>query len=142
MKYIKIISLSIIIFFCCLYPVVSAEVNDTGNNTNLTDDNSIYLSDPNGPGKRYPMFKIEGNTTYHVGDDFRFHVTWNPEYRGPIHVKLDDCYETTVTSNTGQFYITIRGVDLSPGLHSFTVQSEADDHWYYDGAGLTILIKE
>ena len=142
MKYIKIISLSIIIFICCLYPVVSAEVNGTGNNTNLTDDNSIHLSDLNSHGKKYPMFKIEGNTTYHVGDSYRFHVTWNPEYRGPIHVNLDNCYETTVTSDTGQFYITINGVDLSPGLHFFSVESEPDDNTKIDGATLTLLIKE
>ena len=75
MKYIKIISLSIIILICCLYPVVSAEVNETGNNTNLTDDNSINLANSNNYGKKYPMFNIEGNDTFHVGDEFRFHVT-------------------------------------------------------------------
>ncbi len=58
MKYIKIISLSIIILICCLYPVVSAEVNETGNNTNLTDDNSINLANSNNYGKKYPMFNI------------------------------------------------------------------------------------
>ena len=69
-------------------------------------------------------------------------MTWNPNYHRPIHVNLDDCYETTITSNTGQFYITINGVDLSPGLHFFRVESEADDQWYYDGAGMTFIVKD
>ena len=141
MKYIKIIILSIIILICCLYPVVSAEVNETGNNTNLTDDNSINLANSNNYGKKYPMFNIEGNDTFHVGDEFRFHVTWNPEYKGPVYVNLDDEYETTVYSDNGQFYITIRGVDLSPGLHFFRVESEPDDQWFFDGASMTFIVK-
>ena len=72
----------------------------------------------------------------------RFHVTGNPNYCAPIHVNLDNCYEITVTSDTGQFYITINGVNLSPGLHFFSVESEADDQWYYDGAAVTFIVKE
>lgn len=140
MKYVKIIALSIIIFICCIYPVVSAEVNVNENYTNLTDNN-INLASQNNFGKRYPMFKIESNDTFHVGDDFRFHVTWNPEYHGPVYVNLDDKYKTTVYSDKGQFYITIRGVDLSPGLHFFRVESEADDQWFYDGAGTSFVVK-
>lgn len=141
MKHVKKIALSIIIFICCIYPVVSAEVNVNENNTHLTDNN-INLASPTNFGKKYPMFKIESNDTFHVGDDFRFHVTWNPEYHGPVYVNLDDKYKTTVYSDTGQFYITIRGVDLSPGVHFFRVESEADDQWFYDCAGTTIIVKE
>ena len=140
MKHVKIIALSIIIFICCIYPVVSAEVNVNENYTNLTDNN-INLASQNNFGKRYPMFKIESNVTFHVGDDFRFHVTWNPEYHGPVYVNLDDEYKTTVYSDTGQFYITIRGVDLSPGPHFFRVESEADDQWFYDCAGTSFVVK-
>lgn len=88
MKHVKIIALSIIIFICCIYPIVSAEVNVNKNSTNLTDDNNINLAIPNNFGKKYPMFKIESNDTFHVGDSFRFHVTWNPDYRGPYMLIL------------------------------------------------------
>ena len=125
-----------------MYPVVSAEVNESGNRTNLTDDDCINLADQNGLSKKYPKFHVEGKDTYYVGESFRFHVTWNPDYTGPIHVNLDDCYETTTTSNNGQFYITINGVYLPPGLHFFRVTSEADNQWYYDGAGMNFIVKD
>ena len=41
-----------------------------------------------------------------------------------------------------KFKITINGVDLPPGLHSFYMESEADDNWYYGCAGVTPHIKE
>ncbi len=65
-------ALSIIIFICCLYPVVSAEVNANENYTNLTDDGNINLASQNNFGKIYPNFKIESNDTFHVETAFAF----------------------------------------------------------------------
>ena len=57
MKHVKIIALSIIIFICCIYPVVSAEVNVNENYTNLTDNN-INLASQNNFGKEITIERL------------------------------------------------------------------------------------
>ena len=139
MKYIKILTLSIIILICCLCPVISAELNDTGDNTNLTADNHTNL---NNFGKKGVHFKIDPVDTYYVGDNMRFHVTFDPNFNGPIKINLDNYYTTTTTSNTGQFYITFESPDLAPGRHFFEVEFDGDDQWFYGYACIDFTVKD
>lgn len=127
MKYIKIISLSLIIFICCLSPVISAEATEDGsNNTDLNDTDDF--------SRRYAHIEIffvdNENKTYSQGDDIFFGISYANNFYGPLEIYLDGDYITTVDPTPAQIFIKLFNYQLSTGQHCIKCHFGGDDTFY------------
>lgn len=132
MKYIKIITLSIIVLVLCLNPVIPAELNENGNDTNLTVDDTISLNNQNALGMKRPNLHIDSNDVFKVGEDLKFEVSYDILFDKPVTLYLDDEYWTTVDGYVGYFIIKIGNPHLCPGQHTVTAKYDGDSKWLFE----------
>ena len=131
MKYKTMVALSIIILVFCLHPVISAELDENGNDTKLAADDD-GLNDSYEPCVKSPHLHIDSDDVFNVGDKLSFKISYDYRFDKPVTLYLDGEYWTTVDGYVESFIIKIGNSQLSPGKHTISARYDGAGEWFHD----------